>query len=250
MGGMRATGPRPGNLAPARGSFSSLPRSPFRPRNLRPPSDGPLAGSGTPAPYAAGAYVQMHRLLHRPPRTLLGLKLKPQSIFALENAVDSFRQRVLRAVIGLRHAHAQPVFSHQNSHTHANNTGFLDRNDGWVSLRLATLPAPFSAPPAPGGRQESPESGAPLPCARPCRSATTRTQTPFPSGSDISHPNLVGLAQRQPLDPVGKHRQTVMGIGRAGIFRRLGSNSRSLARNTSTNRSRPQAHPLVQHCGL
>ncbi len=67
-----------------------------------------------------------------------------------------------------------------------------------------------------------------------------------PKVSDISHPNLVGLAHRQPLDPVGKHRQTVMGIGRAGIFRQAtGSNSRSLARNTSTNRSRPKAHPFL-----
>ena len=56
-----------------------------------------LRESGTPAPYAAARIVQMHRLLHRPPRTLLGLKLKPQSIFALENAVDSFRQRAFSA---------------------------------------------------------------------------------------------------------------------------------------------------------
>ncbi len=153
MGGMRATGPRPATLAPARGSFSSLPRSPFRPRFPRPPSDGPLAGSGTLLPYAAGAYVQMHRLLHRPPRTLLGLKLKPQSIFALENAVDSFRQRVLRAVIGLRHAHAQPVFSHQ---IHILMRTILGSLIGMMDgLRSGWQPRQrrFQRRQAPGGRQ-------------------------------------------------------------------------------------------------
>ncbi len=69
-----------------------------------------------------------------------------------------------------------------------------------------------------------------------------------PKVSDISHPNLVGLAHRQPLDPVGKHRQTVMGIGRAGIFRRPGFQQQVFGPQHFHKPVPPQAHPfLVQH---
>ncbi len=80
MGGMRATkGPRPATLAPARGSFSSLPSVALSASipSRRQAMDR-LRGPEPCAAVCGGAWpIQMHRLLHRPPRTLLGLKLKP-----------------------------------------------------------------------------------------------------------------------------------------------------------------------------
>ncbi len=191
MGGMRATGPRPATLAPARGSFSSLPRSPFRPRFPQAAKRWTACGVRNPSRRMRPArIVQMHRLLHRPPRTLLGLKLEPQSIFALENAVDSFRQRVLRAVIGLRHAHAQPVFSHQ---IHILMRTILGSLIGMMDgLRSGWQPRQrrFQRRQAPGGRRGI-AAVVPHHLARGLVGQQRQEHKPCfrPKVSDISHPN-------------------------------------------------------------
>ncbi len=164
------------------------------------------------------------------------------------------RQRVLpRSDRSLRHAHAQPVFSRANSaYSCEQYPGFLDRNDGWASLRLATpASAVFSAVQASGGRRGIAAGGAPTTLREALFVSNDKNTNPVSvrKVSDISHPNLVGLAHRQPLDPVGKHRQSSDGeIGRAGIFRGLGSNSRSLAPATLPQTGPAPSSPLPGQC--
>src|ERR1017187_4512770 len=190
--------------------------------------------------------VQIDRLVHCQKRVRLGFELPSQSILALENAVDPLRQRILRAVVCLGHAHAQPV-SHHPVHL----------------LRAAILRPPIRMMDGRGSgghlrhrlleRRQAP--------ARLQRVATVvahhlardlvRQQRQIQEShgrahiGQIPHPDLIGLAHRQTLDPVGEHRQRVMGVSCAGILRRLGLQQQTLLAQHLQKPVPPQPHPFL-----
>src|ERR1017187_1110802 len=66
-----------------------------------------------------------------------------------------------------------------------------------------------------------------------------------PHVGQIPHPDLIGLAHRQTLDPVAEHRQRVLGVGCAGILRRLGLQQQTLLAQHLQKPVPPQPHPFL-----
>src|ERR1017187_9032267 len=189
---------------------------------------------------------QINRLSHCQKRLRLGFELPAQAILALENAVDPLGQCILRAMIRLGHAHAQPVIHHpvyilmaailrplirmmdgRGSGGHLRHR-LLERRQAPASLqRVATVVAHHLARDLVGQQRQIQESHG-------------RAHV-----GQIPHPDLIGLAHRQTLDPVAEHRQTVLGIGRAGILRRLGLQQQPLLAQHLQEPVPPQPYPFL-----